>query len=59
MTMKKPPTAKPQQQPVFTPAMEAVRGDLLKYLETSCYLVISHDGYWGRGETAETAERAA
>ncbi len=40
---------------VFTPALEAARGDLLKYLEAFCYLVISHDGHWGRGDTIEEA----
>jgi len=54
-------TCKPKktQQKVFTPALEAARNDLLKYLEASCYLVISHDGYWGRGNTIDQGARCA
>jgi hypothetical protein len=48
-------TEKSPQPSAFTPALEAVRGDLLKYIEASCYLVVSHDGYWGRGDTADKA----
>jgi hypothetical protein len=48
---------KKTQQKVFTPALEAARNDLLKYLEASCYLVISHDGYWGRGDTIDQGAR--
>jgi hypothetical protein len=48
---------KKTQQKVFTPALEAALNDLLKYLEASCYLVISHDGYWGRGNTIDQGAR--
>jgi hypothetical protein len=39
----------------FTPGLQAVKDDLFKYLQVSCFLVISHDGYWGRGKTVEEA----
>jgi hypothetical protein len=42
---------------VFTPALKAAEADLFKYLNTSCFLVISHDGYWGRGDSVEKAAR--
>ncbi len=42
---------------VFTPALEAARNDLRKYLEASSFLVLSHDGHWGRGDTVEEAAR--
>ncbi len=40
---------------VFTPALEAARGDLLKYLEAFCYLVISHDGHLQQLDTVGAA----
>jgi hypothetical protein len=40
---------------VFTPALKAAEADLFKYLNTSCFLVISHDGYWGRGDAVDKA----
>jgi hypothetical protein len=43
---------------VYTPASGTARSDLLEYLEASCYLVISHDGHWGRGDTVEKAAQA-
>jgi|ERR1039458_4159854 hypothetical protein len=55
--MKKQPTATPDHQTVFTPALKAAQDDLQKYLEASCYLVISHDGYWGRGDTVDEGDR--
>ncbi len=55
--MKKVSVVRPRQQSVFAPALEAVRGDLLKYLDAFCYLVVSHDWYWGRGDTVEKAAR--
>ena len=42
---------------VFTPALEAARDELLKYLEAFCFLVISHDGHWGRSDTIKKAAR--
>jgi hypothetical protein len=48
---------KKTQQKVFTPGLEAAQNDLRKYLEASCYLVISHDGYWGRGDTIDQGGR--
>jgi len=48
---------KKTQRKVFTPALKKVQKDLLKYLEASCYLVISHDGYWGRGNTIDKGAR--
>ena len=44
-------------QKVFTPALKAAWNELLKYLEDLCYLVISHDGYWGRGDTIDKGAR--
>ena len=45
------------QRKVFTPALKKVQKDLLKYLEASCYLVISHDWYWARGTSIEEGAR--
>jgi hypothetical protein len=48
---------KKTQQKVFTLALKRAQRDLLRYLEASCYLVISHDGYWGRGDTVDQGAR--
>ncbi len=48
---------KAHNRSVFTPALKRAENDLLKYLESSCYLVVSHDGYWGRAETVEKGAR--
>ena len=46
-----------KEPPTFTPALQAAQDDLHKYLNASCYLVISHDGYWARGkEVVEAAK---
>jgi hypothetical protein len=55
--MKKQPTATPDHQAVFTPALKAAQDDMREYLEASCYLVISHDGYWGRADTVDEGAR--
>ena len=41
----------------LTSALKKAQKDLLKYLEASCYLVISHNGYWARGETIDQGAR--
>ena len=48
---------KKTQQKVFTAALKKVQKDLLKYVEASCYLVVSHDWYWARGESIEEGAR--
>jgi hypothetical protein len=55
--MKQQPTATPDHQTVFTPALKAAQVELRKCLEATCYLVISHDGYWGRGDTVDEGAR--
>ena len=47
--------SKPQPTSAFTPALQEARDDLRKYVNSSCFLVMSHNGYWGRGDTVEKA----
>ena len=42
---------------VFTAALQAAQEDLFKYVQHSCFLVVSHDGCWGRGKNVEEAAR--
>jgi hypothetical protein len=42
---------------VFTPALQAAQDDLNKFINASCFLVVSHDGYWGRGKEVEEAAK--
>jgi hypothetical protein len=42
---------------VFSAALKSVQDDRLNYLATFSFLVVSHDGYWGRGETIEAAAK--
>jgi hypothetical protein len=49
---------KKTQHNIFTPALKRVERDLFSYLESSCYLVVSHDGYWGRGDSVEDGTRS-
>jgi hypothetical protein len=44
-----------EKESPFTPALQAAEEDLFKYMNTHCFLVVSHDGYWGRGSTVEEA----
>jgi hypothetical protein len=46
-----------KEPPTFTPALQAAEDDLRKHLNASCYLVISHNGYWGRGKDVEEAAK--
>jgi hypothetical protein len=41
----------------FTPALQAAQGDVFHYVQHSCFLVISHDGYWARGKSVEETAR--
>lgn len=41
----------------FSPALQAAQEDLFNYVQHSCFLVISHDGYWARGKSVKEAAR--